>query len=727
MRSAAVARVCDKLEGLKETGTGWVARCPAHDDRHASLSIGVGTDGRVLVHCHAGCTPGAILDALGMRLVDLFPSSTEAKEGHPPLRVYSYYDAAGTLLYEVCRYPNKGFKQRRPDGQGGWLWSLTGVTRVPYRLPELQGQTRVAIVEGEKDADRLWSLGIPATTNAGGAGKWKRGETELLRHAGCQHVIILPDNDAPGRKHGETVAQLCHAAGMAVTLVTLPGLGPGGDVSDWLDAGHTEAELRALMAKPYVVPETFVPPAGQVPSPSAAPPEEPLAARWKQTDLGNAEAFLAHFGDVVRYDRASREWLVWGGHTWLRGADAEVRCLAHEHVRRWQGEAHAITDYIKRKSLLDYLHRLEGSGKFDAMLKEAAVKPSVAIRGGWDESPLLLGTPTGVIDLGTGLFRDGTPGDMITKRTGVGYDPEAICPRWEQFVREVFQDDEALVAYVQRVVGYCLTGVTSEQCFFMAYGTGANGKSTFLVTLDHVFGDYAHTTDIRTFTVGSDNVPYEVAMLAGRRLIATSEARTRSHLNEQILKNFTGGEKVEAQHKYGHPFTFKPMGKIWFAVNHAPKVSDESHGFWRRVRLVPFTRTFSGVAEDRTLGDKLRAEAAGILRWAVEGCRRWLSEGLNPPASVVTATEAYQQAENPVADFLQEECLVSSGLSVRAGVLYQRYAAWAKRNGLEREALTGTAFGRHMSRNFSFEERARGKYYIGVGVRAEDSMRQDDD
>lgn len=722
MSSPAVDRFCAKLHGLKRVGDGWLARCPAHEDTHQSLKIDEAPDGRVLVFCHAGCSPGAILAVLDLTFTDLFPPDVRETR---ITATYPYYDANGTLLYEAVRYVPKGFKQRRPDPQraGGWLWNLIGTPRVPYKLPELQGQPRVVIVEGEKDVETLWARDIPATCNAGGSQKWKRAETEALKKAGCQRVIILPDHDGPGRKHADQVAALCKAAGLAVSVTELPGLGPHGDVSDWLAAGHATADLLALFDKPYLVPASGLP--LNVPPAGPAVEAGPDPGGWKRTDLGNAEAFLAHFGDLVRWDRAEAAWLVWRGHTWQRDADADVRCLAHDHVRRWQHEAVGITDYVKRSSLLTYLDKLERSGSFDAMLKEARVKPTITVRGGWDEAPWLLGTPNGIVDLTTGTHRAGRPEDRITKTTGVPYDPDARCPRWEQFLTEVFNADASLVAYVQRAIGYCLTGITSEQCFFLAFGTGANGKSTFLVTLDTVLGDYAHTTDIRTFTHTGDGVHYEVAELAGRRLITTSETKTRSQLNEQVIKNFTGGERIEAQKKYGDPFTFVPVGKLWFAVNHQPKVSDESLGFWRRVRLVPFTQTFTGGTEDRTLGEKLKAEGSGILRWALEGVRLWREQGLQPPDSVVAATEAYQAAEDPVVDFLQEACLIGANYRVQASVLYKRYATWSRDNGLGEDTLTGTMFGRRIGKHFDAEKNVRGKFYLGVTVREADSLYPD--
>lgn len=233
--------VFDKFDAVKKTRNGYIAKCPAHKDENPSLSISAGKDGRILLHCHAGCTYESILAAL-----DLKPSDLSARNGKSARRIeaiYSYTDENGTLLYQVVRDQNKKFLQRRPDGNGGWIYNLKGVRRVLYRLPEIVDKKTIWIVEGEKDADRLWSSGLPATCNPGGAGKWQDEYSQAL--VGKQLVILL-DNDPPGEQHAQQVARSVLPCADAVKLVRLPGLPDKGDVSDWLDAGHTRDELIAL-------------------------------------------------------------------------------------------------------------------------------------------------------------------------------------------------------------------------------------------------------------------------------------------------------------------------------------------------------------------------------------------------------------------------------------------------------------------------------------------------
>jgi putative DNA primase/helicase len=235
----------DLLHGARVSGDGWIASCPAHDDRRPSLSVRAGEDGRILVKCHAGCDAEAIVRALGLSLSDLMPGREEWYRKARITSIYPYRAENGELLFEVVRLEPKGFRQRRLDGGGGWTWSTTGVRQVPYRLPELLATSgrRVFIVEGEKDADRIGKLGFVATTNAGGAGKWKPELSEALKN---RHVIVLPDNDEPGRRHAELVGRSLRGVAASIRVLTLPNLPPRGDVSDWLDAGGTRDELKRL-------------------------------------------------------------------------------------------------------------------------------------------------------------------------------------------------------------------------------------------------------------------------------------------------------------------------------------------------------------------------------------------------------------------------------------------------------------------------------------------------
>jgi hypothetical protein len=234
-----------RLAQVRASGDGWTARCPAHDDQHSSLSINKGDDERWLVHCHAGCTFKKVVAALGLKTKDLGPPTPTRRAGGRMriVATYPYRDEQGTLLYSMCRFEPKDFRPKRADGK----WTVKDTRLVPYRLNELRDHRLVCIPEGEKDVDCLWDLGLAATTNPFGAGKWRDDYTQQLCDAGVEHVVILPDNDDAGRAHADQVAVSCGAAGLPVQIVTLLDVPEKGDVSDWLKAGHSRHELDALI------------------------------------------------------------------------------------------------------------------------------------------------------------------------------------------------------------------------------------------------------------------------------------------------------------------------------------------------------------------------------------------------------------------------------------------------------------------------------------------------
>jgi|GEM_PF-523180 len=283
--SLTFEQILDKFTNVRRASDGYTATCPTHDSKSGkSLSIKLADD-RALVYDHGSCTTENVLAAVGLTMADLFTRSTPSTNGHQPKPVivatYDYCDENGTLLYQAVRYEPKDFRQRRPNGKGGWIWNMNGVRRVPYNLPDLlatkPGDT-IFTVEGEKDADRLKALGYTATCNVGGAGKWDPAFGSLFTD---RIAVNIPDNDEPGFRHVGQVAASQVPVGTSVKIVALPGLAPGGDVSDWLDAGHTPAELDALIA--------------------ATPLYDPKGATWPPISPdGPLWNILAPFGDFER-------------------------------------------------------------------------------------------------------------------------------------------------------------------------------------------------------------------------------------------------------------------------------------------------------------------------------------------------------------------------------------------------------------------------------------------
>lgn len=457
------------------------------------------------------------------------------------------------------------------------------------------------------------------------------------------------------------------------------------------------------------------------PGQGVAPPS------YATTDAGNGEYFAFLQGDRLRYDHARKRWLVWTGHWWTPDADAEVRRLAKDTARQRYVDALQIEDLKERAAEAKWAVGMEARSRLDSMLLLAQSERPIADDGtGWDADPWLLGVANGIVDLRTGSLRAGRPEDRLTLHTTVAYDPAATCPRWERFLAEVFAGDQALISFIQRAVGYSLSGLTVEQVLFMCFGSGANGKSTFLRVVRAVLGDYAHNVAFSTLELSArSGIPHDLANLVGRRFISASETSELARLNEARIKALTGEDPLTARRLYESEFTFQPVGKFWLSVNHRPQVRDDSVGYWRRIREIPFTQCFRDDQCDPHLFATLQGEAAGILAWAVRGCLAWQREGLGPPEVVQQATAEYQRESDPVVGFLEDCCVQVPNAYTRSSALFQAYRTWAAEQGYkERDLLNTITFGRRMVERFGKPAHGRGgNGYRGVGLLAQDGER----
>jgi len=448
--------------------------------------------------------------------------------------------------------------------------------------------------------------------------------------------------------------------------------------------------------------------------------QELQATDFHCTDSGNASLFARLHGEDLRYDHRRGRWLVRGGHRWEEDNCGRVYQLAIEAAQVRYLCAGTLPDGDeKRKEQRKWAVASESRQRLEATLALAQSAPPLADPGDrWDTDPLLLGVRNGVLDLRTGKLRNGRPEDRVTMQAGADFDPDAECPRFDRFLLEVFQEDADLVDFVHRALGYTLTGDVREEVCFVCYGRGCNGKTKLLGAVRHAAGDYACDTPFSTLeTSARASIPNDVAALAGRRLVTASETGEDRRLNEARIKALTGGDPITARFLYGELFTFQPVGKFWLGVNHKPRVRDDSAGFWRRIRLIPFGRSFEG-QEDRELEAKLANEAPGILAWLVRGCLAWQARGLEAPGSVTDATAGYREDSDPLAGFIDSACVVSPTASAKAGELYTRYTEWAAGEGLsERERLTSKVFGQRLSERFDRTRDNSGRIYIGIGVR----------
>ena len=667
----------------KDKGDSFLAQCPGHDDKTASLSVSKGKDGRTLIKCFAGCEPARILSPLGLKVSDLF-SNGSASNGHPPadpvVARYDYRDANGKVIFQVERRQSKKFAQRRPDpgNPGHWLYNLKGVKRVLYRLPELlnsEPDQWVLLTEGEKDADNLHKYGYVATTNAGGAGKWQDGYSQSLDG---RKVCVLPDNDEPGRNHALLVGDKLADIADDLRVLDLPGLPDKGDVSDWLGAGNDPAALTDLVETA----PTFAAWRAQQSQADAAPAEQPTGDGIHCTDLGNARRLVDLHGKDLHYVHSWGKWFIWDGSRWVEDETGEIERRAKRTVATIYAEAAGASSDGERKELGKWAFSSEAKKRIDAMIALAKSEPGIPIKHDeLDADPWLLNCRNGTIDLRTGKLSPHSRSHLCTKKIDVDYDPSAQCPRWEKFLSEIMDGDQEMVSFLQRADGYSLTGNVSEQCLFFAFGAGENGKSTYLETKLALLGEYAQKAPTEMIMLKSNTgaVPNDVARLVGKRFVVTAEIEGDRRLAESLVKDLTGGDKLVARFMRQEYFEFDPTHKLWLYGNHKPIIRGTDRGIWRRIHLIPFLVQFTGDKKDRGLPAVLRSEMAGILAWMVRGCSDWQNSGLQPPAKVTAATDSYRSEMDVIAAFIEECCYVDKNAVVDFSRLYDAYRQWCER------------------------------------------------
>jgi len=550
--------------------------------------------------------------------------------------------------------------------------------------------------------------------------------------------VILPDNDGPGREHAEKVAKLSKPLAATVKVVELPGLPDHGDVSDWLDAGHTLDKLAALAdaAPPWQLQkgEAYKGDGGGFSSngyENGKYPEGDDPSHFSLSDTGNAELFAYLNRDQLRYDHRRGQWLSWASHWWTADVDGAAVRLCKELIREMYRRSARLTtaasttdDPVERvklvtmgESLADWGRKCEARSRRDSILALAQWEYPLTDPGGqWDQDGDMLGVGNGVYDLRAFKLRPGHPDDRMRSHTATRYNPDAQAPRWGRFIREIFGNDDVLIDYIWRAAGYSLTGDCSEQIWFLLHGGGSNGKGSFLNTLLHVLGDYGYNAPISTFLAKDrpQDLSNDVAALMGRRFVVSSEAGPTRRLNEERIKSLTGQDRQTARFLYQEPFEFEPTFKLWLGVNHLPRTDDHSKGFWRRVRVVPFLQEFP---INNTLQKILLAESEGILAWLIEGCRAWRERGLQPPDVVIAATDEYRAKTDQLTDYFDQCCRVGTDYAAGATELYKSYRRWCFSQAFkEKEIFSSTRFGRQLRDRFKKEHSRSGAIYRGVGI-----------
>lgn len=652
-----------------------------------------------------------------------------------------FTDAEGVDRFRLHRYDpipgapgaaeaDKGFSwEHRGGPRGGWRagkrckpgkeCSACVEGRTPalvplYRLPDVlataEAGRRVWITEGGKNADQLQTMlpaGEVATTAPDGArAPWAAEYTAAIT-SGAAPVTVVADRDRPGYEHAATVAAELGTAGTPVQVVRTPLEQEGADASDHLDAGLGPTDFEPIDPV-AAVPETSVAaaaPAREAPDTASEQGAEVRdldtersrrdgrrrggqqtspPARMR-TDLGNAERLVdRHGADLLRL---AGQWYVWDGTRFRLDRTGAIERRAKQTVRSIYGEAQAVAGHTEaaeaeRKATAKHAVKSEARGSIKAMVELAASDAAVVVEDAdeLDADPWLLNCVNGTVDLRTGRLREHAQADRITKTTGVTFELDAAAPTWDGFLTRILPDPGSR-EFLQRIIGYSLTGLTSEEKLFLLNGGGANGKSTCIGMIMAALGEYAMAAPPDLLISKRRDIPNDLAALRGARVASSSETEEGARLDETRTKELVTGDKQSARQLYGDFFDFQPKAKYWIATNHRPIIRGSDDAIWRRMVLFPFPERISDSEKDPQLGSKLRAELPGILAWAVRGCLAWQRDGLEPPEAIRAATNAYRAEQDLIGGFLDERCVLHPRAETPASALYGDYKQWCEAAG----------------------------------------------
>lgn len=732
------------------------AICPCHQDKEASLSISYSEQKKqTLLFCHAGCETRDIVDSVGLRMTDLFDAElSKESKGMQIDKIYHYTDKNGVVLYDKIRFFPKRFSHRRTinnkiiwgmdegiyyetykgsneysrkEREGVACITVEGAEPVLYNLPAImmayETGDMVFVVEGEKDADNLMSRGLIATCNSDGASKkgtkWHESYTECLKGL---NIVILHDNDEPGKAHAESIAKQLHGVAASIRCPELPGLEEKGDVSDWFALGYTKDTLIAIVEHA----EHYDP---------ALEPEEVDLTRYNFSDVGNAERMIAAYGKIIRYHPGWKNgWLIWSGKHWEVDHECKIEALARKVIKKLQNQGNMMPGTPENEKVKDSIYKFvlksESDNRLRAMVNQAKSHPSIVIKT-MDQNPYLINFSNGTLNLKSGKMQNHRRMDYISKLVNIKYDPAAKCPSWIEFINKIFLNNKELIEYIQKSIGYSMTGDASLQCFYILHGQGSNGKGTFMKTIQTILGDYSATLKGNSLMekMGDEGARGDLAKLEAKNFVVVNELEEGKSFDEALVKSLTSGadEVVPVRRMYEEEFDLHPRFKLWMTTNKLPKIKGTDQGIWRRVRKIPFEYDFEKDSDrnEHFFEEKLLPEMSGILNWAIEGCLKWQSDGMNVPDIVKYAISDYRHDMDPIQRFIDECCIVSETCKVKRTALYDVYCEWCKEN--KEYTLSTIKFNRKMGEKNFIQAVSAGIYYWkNIGLVTHDYVELDD-
>jgi P4 family phage/plasmid primase-like protien len=455
---------------------------------------------------------------------------------------------------------------------------------------------------------------------------------------------------------------------------------------------------------------------------SPTPDFYPVEWSEQKSDKGNAELLAQYFGyDILFVPEAGKAggYYVWTGTHWEHDkGNAAMYRMAKKITGILLVHASKQPTADQREEWASYAISCGNAGKLKNMIELVRTHVRTIHKSEFNNQRMLLNLKDGTVDLTTGQVRPHDRNDLLTKCQSIPWNPAAECKRWLQFLNEVFEENQEVIDFIQRAVGYTLTGLTIEEVLFIGWGTGRNGKGKFTDTLIALLGDYARPAKFDMFVAkkGDEGKANDVAELFGARFVPASEGEQSKRLAEAKIKNMVSGDPVEGEKKYQDSFTYYPEYKIWLFTNYKPRIVGTDEGIWDKVIFIPFKRYFEPHERDKNLLAKLKQELPGILQWAIRGCLAWQEQGLNVPECLKQATAEYRHEQNVLGHFVEDELVENDKLKAPCGQMYEHYKSWADKNG--EYQMTATEFKERMEQRYGEAGRsAEGKFWKGVGIK----------
>lgn len=449
--------------------------------------------------------------------------------------------------------------------------------------------------------------------------------------------------------------------------------------------------------------------------------------RYSYDDTGNAERLKDLFGENIRFNYTSNTWMYYDGKRWKHDDTGRMKILTDKVVENMKNEKLFVADGVDQEDMEKYRYRhwkdSRNHNKKVNMMKECEHLLPV-INETFDNDFNLFNVQNGFIDLKAGKLNDHERKNYFTKISHVEYTDKSDCPKWDEFLDDIFLGNQELVRFIQRAVGYSLSGHTSEQVLFVLYGNGRNGKSVFLDILNEIFGNYSTNIQPKAIMASknqSDASP-EIAKLDGARLVTTTEPNEGERFDEGLLKQLTGGDRVSARKLYENEFEFTPQFKLWMATNHKPYVRGRDEGIWRRFVIIPFDKQIPLHEIDRDLTKKLKRELPAIMRWCVDGFLEWQRIGLSEPKIIKEQRDEYRVEMDSIASFINDCCELNPMQKIKSSEIFSAYDRWAKDN--NQHIMSSTKFGREMAKRFNRKKYQGTNHYYGLNLTSESRQEQ---